>query len=254
MKDPAFLFYSSDFLNGISDLTMEERGQYITLLCLQHQKDELTEKTIRLSVGSVSVDVISKFIRLDNGNLVNERLRNEIEKRKIFTESRRNNGIKGGRPKKPLGKPTDNLMEDENENENINSFKEGVLYFSNRYSTEMLNNFINYWLSPLSNGKTRFEKEKTFDIEKRLRTWYGKESKKLDYSIFSEYEKQLIEKWVNYLAKNGKYLIQDSVNELKKVIDTNGGVPGFRLLIEKAIASGWKSLVIEKKPEFVPKF
>jgi hypothetical protein len=60
-KDPAFLFYSSDFLNGVADLTMEERGQFITLLCLQHQKGTLTDKTIRLSLGSVSVDVLSKF-------------------------------------------------------------------------------------------------------------------------------------------------------------------------------------------------
>ena len=71
MKDPAFLFYSSDFLNGVVDLTMEERGQYITLLCLNHQKGELTEKTIRLSVGSVSVDVLAKFKQDENGLLYN---------------------------------------------------------------------------------------------------------------------------------------------------------------------------------------
>jgi len=124
-KDPAFLFYSSDFLNGVSDLTMEERGQYITLLCLQHQKDELTEKTIRLCVGSVSVDVLSKFSKNENGNFFNKRLSEEIEKRRLFTESRRNNGLKGGRPKKevkpsgkPNGKPKQNLMGNENENEN----------------------------------------------------------------------------------------------------------------------------------------
>ena len=40
-RDPAFLFYSSDFLSGIADLNMEERGQYITLLCVQHQKGRL---------------------------------------------------------------------------------------------------------------------------------------------------------------------------------------------------------------------
>ena len=139
-KDPAFLFYSSDFLNGIADLTMEERGQYITLLCLQHQKGELTEKTIRLSLGSVSVDVVSKFLRLKNGNLVNERLAIEIEKRKLFTESRRNNGSKGGRPKKPLGLAKNNLMEDVNENENkdiiidINENKN--LIFSNKLKND----------------------------------------------------------------------------------------------------------------------
>lgn len=121
-KDPAFLFYSSDFLNGVSDLTMEERGQYITLLCLQHQKDELTEKTIRLSVGSVSVDVINKFSKNEKGNFINIRLFEEIEKRKIFTESRRSNGLKGGRPKKdkkPSAKPTNNHMEDVNDNVNL---------------------------------------------------------------------------------------------------------------------------------------
>lgn len=103
-KDPAFLFYSSDFLNGVADLTMEERGQYITLLCLQHQKGELTEKTTRLSVGSVSVDVLNKFRKLENGNYSNDRLCLEIEKRQMFTESRRINGIKGGRPLKETKK------------------------------------------------------------------------------------------------------------------------------------------------------
>ena len=120
-KDPAFLFYSSDFLNGVADLTMEERGQFITLLCLQHQKGTLTEKTIRLSLGSVSVDVLSKFSKDQDGNFFNERLQEEIEKRIQFTESRRNNGSKGGRPKnntKPLGLAKQNLMEDVNENEN----------------------------------------------------------------------------------------------------------------------------------------
>lgn len=126
MKDPAFLFYSSDFLSGISDLTMEERGQYITMLCLQHQKGNLSEKTIRLNVGSVSVDVIAKFKKDSEGNFFNERLLFEIEKRNLFTESRRNNGLKGGRPKKetkPLAKPKnnhmDNHMGDVNEDENV---------------------------------------------------------------------------------------------------------------------------------------
>lgn len=130
-KDPAFLFYSSDFLNGVSDLTMEERGQFITLLCLQHQKDGLNEKTIRLSVGSVSVDVMDKF-RLSDGKYFNNRLCEEIEKRKNYTASRRENGLKGGRPKAKdnlMDKHMVNHMEDENENdnENINANKNELL-------------------------------------------------------------------------------------------------------------------------------
>jgi len=132
-KDPAFLFYTSDFLSGVVDLTMEERGQYITLLCLQHQKGFLNEKTIRLCVGSVSVDVMSKFKQSEDGNYYNERLLEETEKRQFFIDSRRENGIKGGRPKAsakpngypnveaneyPNGKPSENLPENENEDDN----------------------------------------------------------------------------------------------------------------------------------------
>lgn len=97
-KDPAFLFYPESFLGGVSDLTMEERGQYITLLCLQHSKGRLSEKTIRLSVGLVSVDVRLKFRLDENGLLYNERLEEETQKREKFANSRRENGKKGGRP------------------------------------------------------------------------------------------------------------------------------------------------------------
>lgn len=117
-KDPAILFYTSDFLTGVSDLTMEERGQYITLLCLQHQKGRLSEKTIRLCVGSVSKDVMVRFDIDENGLFFNEVLEKRIEERSQFVESRRVNGNKGGRPKKPSGLATQNLFGDENENEN----------------------------------------------------------------------------------------------------------------------------------------
>jgi hypothetical protein len=161
-KDPAFLFYSSDFLNGVADLTMEERGQFITLLCLQHQKGTLTDKTIRLSLGSVSVDVLSKFTKDKNGNFYNDRLSEEIEKRIQFTESRRNNGSKGGRPKnntKPIGLAKHNLMEDVNENENediiINkskcTFEQVYEYMAIRIGTEVAKleaeKFVNYYES-----------------------------------------------------------------------------------------------------------
>jgi len=128
-KDPAFLFYPESFLGGISDLTMEERGQYITLLCYQHQKGVVSEKTIRLSVGSVSVDVMKKFIKDENGDYYNDRLRHEIEKRSKFAESRKENGKKGGRPKayaepnglpyaEPYGLATNNLPINRNRNTN----------------------------------------------------------------------------------------------------------------------------------------
>jgi len=142
-KDPAFLFYSSDFLTGCSDLTMEERGFYITLMALQHQKGRLHKKTIWLSLGyslvikfdefdiykNIPSDVLKKFTIDDKGDFYNERLEQEINKRASYTDSRRANGSKGGRPKKPKENHMDNLCESieeayknlpENENGNIN--------------------------------------------------------------------------------------------------------------------------------------
>ena len=126
-KDPAFLFYSSDFLTGVIDMTMEERGQYITLMCLQHQKGHLSEKTIRFCLGSVSDNVMSKFKQDEDGLYYNSRLDAEINQRVNFVASRRENGKKGGRPKADektirfdVGLPTENLRENENEDEIIN--------------------------------------------------------------------------------------------------------------------------------------
>jgi uncharacterized protein YdaU (DUF1376 family) len=127
-KDPAFLFYSQDWLVGTMDLTFEEKGQYMHLLASMHQKGRLNDKTISFLVGSISDNLKSKF-KIDNEGLwYNERLEFEASKRANFTESRRANGSKGGRPKKnkALAKPKQNHKDNHmhnhmgNENEDVN--------------------------------------------------------------------------------------------------------------------------------------
>lgn len=116
-KDPAFLFYSQDFFTGCATLSFEDKGKFIHLLCLMHQQGRMNEETIRFLVGSISVNLKSKFLVDENGFWYNNRLEEEIKKRNKFTKSRHDNGLKGGRPpknKKPLGLPTDNHMGNEN--------------------------------------------------------------------------------------------------------------------------------------------
>ena len=91
MKDPAFLFYSSDFLSGTLLMTDEQIGQYIKLLCLQHQKGHLKEKDMLNICKTYDEDIFSKFLKDEEGNYYNERLENETNKRKAYSESRRNN-------------------------------------------------------------------------------------------------------------------------------------------------------------------
>lgn len=118
-KDPAFLFYTNDFLTGIADLTMEERGQYITLLCLQHQKGHLTNKMIRLCVGNATADVMQKFIKDADGNYYNERLDVEIAKRAEHSVKQRERAIEGWKKRNATANAT--ALPLENANENINS-------------------------------------------------------------------------------------------------------------------------------------
>ena len=60
-KDPAVLFYTSDFLTGTMTMTNDQVGMYIRLLCLQHQKNFLSEKDMLSICKSYDEDVFSKF-------------------------------------------------------------------------------------------------------------------------------------------------------------------------------------------------
>lgn len=125
MKDPAFLFYSNDFLSGIQDLTMEERGQYITLLCLQHQKGHLSDKIIKLAVVNAAADVMAKFRQDSEGLWYNARLELEAEKRALHSQKQRKRALDGWERRKNEAAETPTAdaaalpLEDVNVNEDV---------------------------------------------------------------------------------------------------------------------------------------
>lgn len=125
-KDPAFLFYSGDFVAGVIDLDFEQKGKYIMLLCTQHLKGHLTEKQVKMICNGFDVDVMAKFIQDDEGLYYNVRLEEEVLKRQRFTQSRANNrkgkfksASKNNNHKKNTSKTYEKHME--NENVNINT-------------------------------------------------------------------------------------------------------------------------------------
>lgn len=91
-KDPAFLFYTSDFILGTWVMSFEDRGKYITLLSYMHQHGRININTVRAVIGDVSEMLKEKFKTDENGLWYNERLEQEIAKRKRFVDSRVNNG------------------------------------------------------------------------------------------------------------------------------------------------------------------
>ena len=88
-KDPAVLFYTSDFLSGTMLMTYEQKGKYITLLCLQRESGHLTEEEMLQICGTKDPKIWAKFTLDDEGKYFNERMEKEIERRAAFTESRR---------------------------------------------------------------------------------------------------------------------------------------------------------------------
>jgi len=93
-KDPAVLFYTQDFLVGTMTMSYEQKGKYITLLCLQHQKGKLTLKDLQTILSDEDIEVADKFIKEADGYYYNQKLKFEAERRKKYSESRRNNLMK----------------------------------------------------------------------------------------------------------------------------------------------------------------
>ncbi|MFL5739878.1 MAG: hypothetical protein ACJ75B_06645 [Flavisolibacter sp.] len=121
-KDPAFLFYPNDWIGGTMGMTFEEKGAYMELLMMQFNRGHMTTHMIGQTVGQLWDKIKDKFIQDSSGFWYNQRLEFEQEKRKTFTESRRNNinGHNQHTKKEPQkrGHMTSH-MENENENENI---------------------------------------------------------------------------------------------------------------------------------------
>lgn len=93
-KDPAVLFYTSDFLSGTLTMNYEQKGKYITLLCYQHQQGFLLEEDFKAILDETDSKVFNKFQKLSDGKYYNLKLKVESERRKAYADSRRNNRIK----------------------------------------------------------------------------------------------------------------------------------------------------------------
>jgi len=139
-KDPAFLFYSADFIVGTYEMTDEQVGRYIRLMCLQHQKGHLSESVV-LSVmgGEIDKEVIGKLKRDDDGLYYNERLDEETNKRRKYSESRAKNR-KGGAVSKSHDNHMSNIcnsydehMVNENENVNVNETDKKIVKVKHKH-------------------------------------------------------------------------------------------------------------------------
>ena len=113
-----FPLYVDNFLGGTQDFTPAETGVYIKLLCHQFSYGSIPSETPRLfritnsqtdeERAAVDFVIRSKFTDRSDGTMVNERLASELQRIDGLATTSRENGKKGGRPKKPRRNPDHN--------------------------------------------------------------------------------------------------------------------------------------------------
>lgn len=177
-KDPAFLFYTSDFLVGTITMSHEQVGKYIRLLCIQHQKGKLTLQDLE-HFGSAKDSVILEKFVCEDGSYYNTRLKEESDKRKKHSLHQKMNAKMrwecqtdaNAMPNqcqsdaKPMPNVCDGIatampLENENVNESINVFKgdaggkmkkptleEVTDYFEEKGHPQQAEIFFNYYES-----------------------------------------------------------------------------------------------------------
>lgn len=131
MKDPAFLFYPNDWIGGTMGMTFEEKGAYIELLMMQFNRGHMTLHMIGQTIGQLWDKIQDKFVLDNEGRYYNVRLEEEQNKRKSFTESRRNN-IKGENQYTKKEGHKDAHVTSHMENENENAIKDIIDYLNNK--------------------------------------------------------------------------------------------------------------------------
>lgn len=207
-KDPAFLFYTGDFTTGTQFFTDEQVGKYVRLLMAQHQLGHLEEKHMLLICKTYDKDVFSKFTKDSNGLYYNERLENEIVKRKKYSESRSENRKK----KNDISETYVPHMENKNKNILLNTLTisntswetEKTLFINAeewqmkqcaefKLSRDRMIEYVNEFL------KEQDAKEDYKDVKELKKHWYGwykknklNKSNGFQQTELSDYQKKLL--------------------------------------------------------------
>lgn len=168
-----------DSLAILDEMTFEQKGILFDAI-YKHQLGE--EVSLDFSMKMAFAPFKNQFIR-DN------------EKYSEFIDKQKDNGSKGGRPKKPTQpnetqktqafseNPTepkkayndsvsDNVNKSKSIEERLAAFQEQLNPFIEQYGSPMIKEFYFYWTeASQTSKKMRFEKEAVFDIKRRLLRW-----------------------------------------------------------------------------------
>jgi len=166
----SFLLYC-DLIHTVNELPDDKAGELFKHI-LSYVNDE----------NPVTDDLLIRI----SFEPIKQQLKRDLKKYESIVDRNRNNGLKGGRPKKPkeptglIGNPTEPKKADSDTDTVIDivndkeirelTFREQVAKHS--YSDKLKSDFCDYWTESKPKGKKlRFEMQQTFDISRRLKKW-----------------------------------------------------------------------------------
>jgi hypothetical protein len=189
---PYFKFIATEWMTG--DIVFESfstQGLFINICALYWQRN-----------GQLSIDDINKrfknpielneltdrFFSVNDGLICIKFLDEQLIDANHISKVNSENGSKGGRPKtlekkpnanRPLTESKAKKSKEEKEEEikkelelKKKEFLQAMTPYKNNYDAELLNDFYFYWTETKPNSKIlRWEREKAFDMERRLSTW-----------------------------------------------------------------------------------
>ena len=247
-KDPAFLFYSSDFYEGTRTMLPEERACFIDLMIYQHQRGIIPNDLKRVLLYCNGVDeatlkatLEAKFKQTDEG-WINERLQKVIDERETYSEKQSINGAIGQFWKKAKAilskKDFDNLkvaLSDKRNDEILNLIKNKEI---NKATLEALLEAL------LKHYRDRDRNINKDIIKEGVK---GEETKiiNLDKIQISEDLKPILIEWLEYKKSRketykSEKSLQALANELTRLSNNDKTIA--RAIIQKSMANNWAGI------------
>jgi uncharacterized protein YdaU (DUF1376 family) len=108
-KDPSLQIYTAQFLADTQFWSLEERGIYITLICVHHQNGFIPKEIMYQLTGGVTNPekeyplMMGHFIKGNNGNYVHPQTGQEMKRREEYSKAQSDRGKKAHNSKANAG-------------------------------------------------------------------------------------------------------------------------------------------------------
>ena len=164
---PSFQFYPSDFISGTMHLDHQAIACYLLLLCFQWQHKILPNDVQKLrricrwegDFGPIWEEIRDKFVELDDGSLVNERLETTRNRALELSRKRSDAGKKGGQA---IAKQLPKQKGKQNVSKGSMKYEDRSM----KSNTRRMDNFEQFWTSvKTKTGKARAAKHYATAIE-----------------------------------------------------------------------------------------